>query len=114
MPEAMILGYSGVGVGIQVLCPLSLMADQNPFSPHPRPPPHKEDQLRGGYSAGWYERMGLLIGRGAQDLANAFLSYPLGSPTPMGGGGTEGQDEAQNERKEQRSQSRFRAQPLHP
>ena len=47
MPEAMMLGYSGAGVGIQVLCPLSLMADQNPFSP-----PNKEDQLRGGYSAG--------------------------------------------------------------
>ena len=36
------LGYSGTGVGIQVLCPLSLMADQNPFSP---PPPTKRTSL---------------------------------------------------------------------
>lgn len=69
MPEAMILGYSGVGVGIPGLVPMGLMADQ--ILPHLLPL-IKRDQLRSGYSASWYERMGLLIGRGAQDLANAF------------------------------------------
>lgn len=101
------LGYSRAAVGIQVLQPLRLTAEQSP----PSPTPNKEDQLR---VAGQCQ-----IGTGAQDVANAFLSYPLGAPTPVGGGSclvqqAEGQDEAQNQKREQRSGSRLRAQPSDP